>query len=311
MKYNSVVKRASFGVGLLVMMSMVSATQVAAWGPERPTYTMANPADHAVFNSITDNAAIGDERDFVRIVEADTSNTLNSDLAIEPGKEYIVSIYFHNDASEIYNTSAHNRVGMALGTRVISYFPEKLDQYERGKIEGYITANNTDPKTVWDEAYITARKALTIEYVKDSAKVYSEWPTNGTILSDSIFTPDGALIGLTSINGAIPGCDKYAGRVMYRIRTVAVETPEEPKPDPEPEPTPDPEEPTPEPEQPAEPTPEPEQEKPQELPETGPAEVALAIVVVLALAAGIVYWRRTSRAVKKATRSAKGHGKRK
>lgn len=311
MKNKYKIKWLTVGVAAMLLAPMMAGGQVSAWGPERPTYKMSSPADHPVFNSIIDNPSMGDERDFVRIVEADSDKTLTSELAIEPGKEYAVSIYFHNDASATYNTAAQNRVGIALGTRVVSYFPEKLGKFERGKIDGVITAANSDPKTVWDEAYITAREALTIEYVEGSARIYNDWKANNTELSKSLFTADGVTIGLNELNGMILGCEEYSGRVMYRIRTVAVETPEEPKPDPEPEPTPDPEEPTPEPSNPEELTPEPEQEKPQELPETGPAEVALAIVVVLALVAGIVYWRRTSHAVKKATRSAKGYGKRK
>lgn len=42
---------------------------LAGWGPERPLYSLQETADHAVFNSMTDNPAIGDERDFVRIAE--------------------------------------------------------------------------------------------------------------------------------------------------------------------------------------------------------------------------------------------------
>lgn len=270
----------------------------SAWGPERPTYTMANPATRAVFNSITDNAAIGDERDFVRIAEVDSGKPFTSELILDPDKDYIVMIYYHNDASATFNDAAHDRVGMAQNTRVMSFFPEKLDKGQRGKVDGMITAERTDPESVWDEAYITAREAITLSYIEGSAVIRNQKASNGTLLSKDLFTETGVLIGTNKLNGLMPGCDEYAGQVYYRIHTTAVETPDEPDPEPEPE-------------NPEESTPEPEQEKPQELPETGPAEVALAIVVVLALIAGIVYWRRTSHAVKKATRSAKGHGKRK
>lgn len=45
---------------------------------------------------------------------------------------------------------------------------------------------------------------------------------------------------------------------------------------------------------------------PTELPNTGPAEVALAVIVVIAIVAGIVYWQKTHKAVKRATKKAKG-----
>ena len=51
----------SIGLAALTLGSVYAGTPVMAWGPERPTYTNEKPADHAVFNSITNNAAVGDE----------------------------------------------------------------------------------------------------------------------------------------------------------------------------------------------------------------------------------------------------------
>lgn len=296
------------GMGLATMaMSLGMVGQVMAWGPERPTYTMEKPADHAVFNSITDNAAVGDERDFVRIAEAGSGREFTSELIIEPGKEYEVWIYYHNDAGVNYNTATHDYAGLARNTRMISYYPEALDKGERGKIEGYVTSTSTDPKTIWDEAYITAKEALTISYVEGSAHIYNKWDANKTVLGKELFTPDGVWLGVNKLDGLVLGCDQFAGTVIYNIRTTAVEQPEESEPEPEPEPeipsvTPeDPEEPTPEvPETPKNP------ELPEELPTTGPAEVVLAVVVVLAVIAGGFYWYKTHKAVKKVTKRAKG-----
>lgn len=289
------------GMGLAtVAMSLGMVGQAMAWGPERPTYTMEKPADHAVFNSITDNAAVGDERDFVRIAEAGSGRTFTSELIIEPGKEYEVWIYYHNDASETYNTAKYDYIGLARNTRMISYYPEALAKGERGKIEGYITSTSTNPTTIWDEAYITAKEALTISYVEGSAHIYNKWDANKTELGKELFTADGVWLGVNQLNGLVLGCDQFAGTVIYNIRTVAVEQPVDPEPEPEPTPE-DPEEPV---------TPEvpetPKSELPEELPTTGPAEVALAVVVVLAIAAGGFYWYKTHKAVKKVTRRAKG-----
>ena len=57
-----------------------------AWGPSRPTFTMANPAPYVTFNSITDATNYGDERNFVMIQGADGKYT--DDVTIENGKEY-------------------------------------------------------------------------------------------------------------------------------------------------------------------------------------------------------------------------------
>lgn len=271
-------------LGLTVMVSLVLGTPAMAWGPDRPTYTMEAPADHATFNSITNNAALGDERDFVRIVEVDSGNSFTSELELEADKEYAVYIYYHNDASETYNDAVHGYAGVARDVRVISYFPDSIKAGERKQIDGIVTASNADPKTVWDEAYITAKEDLTIEYVEGTARIYNQWKTNEKLLSDSLFTEDGVFIGLDELNGVILGCDKYAGQVIYRLKTVAVTEPTTPM---VPVETPDP-------------------ELPKELPTTGPIEIALAVVVVIALVAGVIYWRKSSKAVKKVTKSVHG-----
>lgn len=180
-----------------------------------------------------------------------------------------------------------------------SHFPNALAKGERQKVEAYITSTTTNPRTVWDEAYITAKEALTIEYVEGSAHIYNKWDANGTELGADLFTSNGVFLGLNDLDGLVLGCDQFAGTVIYKIKTIAVDNPA-PTPDPDPEPTPDPEVPDENPE----PTPEPE--IPEELPTTGPAEIALAVVIVLAISAGGFYWYKTHKAVKKVTKRAKG-----
>lgn len=208
-------------IALAVVLPLAQAMPVSAWGPERPLYTMKNPADHPTFNSITDNSSLGDERDFVRIVERDSGNTFTSDLEIEAGKEYVVMIYYHNNASATYNDAAHDYVGVAEDTNVVSYFPEKLKAGEKGKIDGMISASNSDPESVWDEAYITAKDDMTIGYVKRTARIYNDWATSGTELGTDLFTPKGAFIGLDELDGLILGCEEFSGAVHYNIRTIA------------------------------------------------------------------------------------------
>lgn len=285
---------------MLAPLGLTSTTW--AWGPERPTYTMNAPAKSATFNSITDNPLVGDERDFVRIVEKGVGDTYTSELTIEPGKQYEVYIYYHNDASETFNDKAHDQVGVAKETRVITDFPDELAKNERQAIIGKITSTTTSPATVWDEAYVTAKEAMTLHYVEGSAKIYNKWNQNGTLLSTRIFDPKGTFIGLEELNGIIFGCDQFSGSIRYTIQTVAASGSEI-----DPEPGPDPEDPTPEPE-PEDPTPEEPvvPETPSELPHTGPLEVILAIVVIGMIVAGIVYWNKTRKAVKRTTKKARG-----
>lgn len=265
---------------------LVLASSSLAWGPSRPTYTNGAPADHAVFNSITDNAAVGDERDFVRVREKDSDDNYSSEITVEPGKQYNVYIYFHNDASMTFNDKAHNYIGVARDVRVASSFPLQLAAGERGVINGIIMASNTDPKEVWDEAYITATDNMTLHYVSGSARIYNKHKVNGSVLSMDLFTDLGVFIGVDTLNGVILGCDEYSGQIVYTLQAVSTNVPVEPEPE-----TPD---------APVEP------QVPSELPKTGPVEIVLAIVVIGLIVAGVVYWNKTNKAVKHATKRAKG-----
>lgn len=302
------------GIGISVVAAILAplllAQGVWAWGPERPTYTMNQPADHAVFNSITDNPVVGDERDFVRIVEKGTKNEYVSELNIEAGKQYEVYIYYHNDASATYNDREHNYIGGARETKMSSSFPFELAKGEVGMITGRISSTTTNPEAVWDEAYIIANQAITLHYIEGSAKIYNNWPVSGTVLSTRLFSSEGTYIGLVELDGVIPGCDAYSGAVTYTIQAVAKDVPEPEDPeDPEGPVVPDPTEPTPDPiPTPDDPTPV-DPEVPSELPTTGPLEITLAVVVVVIIVAGVLYWRKTQKAVKKVTTRAKGKKK--
>ena len=73
------------GMIALAVILLAVSNKALAWGPtDRPTYTMAAPADHATFNSTTDSSSIGDERDFVKIVEKGVGGTYSSKIKLEP-----------------------------------------------------------------------------------------------------------------------------------------------------------------------------------------------------------------------------------
>ncbi len=218
-------------VGVLlasVMLNFIKVVSVLAWGPvDRDTYTMAEPADHAVFNSIIDNSALGDERNFVRVTEVNTEgghNIYENEVHVVGGKDYEVSIYYHNDASSTFNDSAHNYKGVAQGVYVAAKFPDALEAGEKGQIDGTIHSSTTDPADVWDEAFLIADEKVKLSYIIDSAKIYNDWDDlSGTVLpSEELFSPDGTKIGVKKLNGLIPGCDEYSGTVVFRIRAEKV-----------------------------------------------------------------------------------------
>lgn len=202
------------------LFALVTAANTFAWGPERTTFTMEEPATYPTFNSITNNPTIGDERDFVRVGEInDDVTALKNEIEVIPGKQYLVYIYFHNNASATFNDSAHNNSGIALATRMSSSFSTVITPENKGTITGTVTANNSNPASVWDEAYMTTKTdKVLLRYVSGSAKIYNDWPTNGQIMPSNLFTEAGTAIGLTALNGVIPGCEEYHGVVTYVLQ---------------------------------------------------------------------------------------------
>lgn len=201
-------------------VSLLGFTSASAWGPERATFTMESPATYPTFNSITNNPTIGDERDFVRVGEINADVTdLRDEVEVVPGRQYLVYVYFHNNASSTFNDSAHNHSGVALKTRMSSSFSTVLTPSDRGRITATITADNTNPASVWDEAYMTtATDKVLMHYVPGSAKIYNDWGTNGNVMPSSLFTEEGTLLGLNALNGVIPGCEEYHGVVSYVLQ---------------------------------------------------------------------------------------------
>lgn len=209
-----------FATTIAASLSVLTTNFALAWGPERATFTMESPATYPTFNSITDNPTIGDERDFVRIGEIGADVTdLTNEITVIPGHQYLVYIYFHNNASSTFNDAAHNHSGVALRTRMASTFSTVLTPSEKGTVSATITADNANPGSVWDEAYmVTSADKVLMHYVAGSAHIYNDWKTNNSVLSPNLFSETGTLLGLNALNGVIPGCEEYHGVVTYALQ---------------------------------------------------------------------------------------------
>lgn len=218
---NHNIKLKTFGFASTVLgLSLMTFASASAWGPDRATFTMEKPATYPTFNSITNNPTIGDERNFVRVGEINADVTdMQDEVEVVPGKQYLVYVYFHNNASATFNDSAHDHSGVALRTRMATSFSTVLTPSEKGKITATITADNANPASVWDEAYMTTKtEKVFMHYVLGSAKIYNDWQTNNSVMPSSLFTKEGALVGLNALNGIIPGCEEYHGVVSYVLQ---------------------------------------------------------------------------------------------
>ena len=203
----------------------VSLQAVMTWGPKRDTFTLDSPPINAVFNSYTDNPLVGDERDFVRIVENGVGGTYSSDIILEAGKQYQVYIYYDNDASPSASTEKYDYSGVAKDVRLSSNFPDKLEKNERTAISGLLSASNTNPETVWDVAYVTAKEDMTLHYVEGSAKIWTSGKAKGSVLSTKLFSKEGTFLGFDELDGVIPSTDEAgSGSVVYTIQTKKAES---------------------------------------------------------------------------------------
>jgi uncharacterized repeat protein (TIGR01451 family) len=207
------------GVGLAAILLGIMLPLVAfAWGPDRPTFTTQVPATYVTFNSITNNPAHGDERNFMQVRESTASNETYADsIALNPGKEYVVYMYYHNNAAANYNASG---VGIAHGAFARAEVPAVVKNGSTGtKAVGYVGATNANPQQVWDDISFsnTSGGDIALRYVPGSATIHNFGPTNGHLMSDSIITT-GASLGYDALNGDLPGCNDYAGYVTFRVK---------------------------------------------------------------------------------------------
>ena len=220
-KWPSKAPKQFYAIVLLMVASIATPVALNAWSPARPTFTTDKPATYVTFNSITNNPAHGDERNFMQIREATASNTTYADqISVTPGKEYVVYVYYHNNASSTYNDAAHNYVGIAKGAYARAEVPAVVKQGASAKANAHVGASNANPAAVSDDITLTNNTAadIALRYVPGSTTIHSKGPVNGTTLPDTILQNNGVAIGYDKLDGTLPGCHEYAGYITFRIK---------------------------------------------------------------------------------------------
>lgn len=199
-----------FGMVAAVLLASASVAVTFAWGPARDTYTMAQPADHVVFNSITDNPNYGDEREFVIVRDLTTGGSYGDTTNLVPGHEYQVQVYVHNNAHSDLNASG---VGVAKDTTVRVVVPASVTGSDT--VDGFVKASNAAPTEVWDTAELKSTNKVDLEYVSGSAHLSTN--SQQVNLPDSILST-GVKIGDKDMSGDWRGCLEYAGAVTFKFR---------------------------------------------------------------------------------------------
>ncbi len=207
-------KKLSLALATIATAIIVPAT-LFAWGPDRPTYTIENPANHVTFNSITNNPNYGDERNFVTIKDATNTNAggWTDDITVQNGKEYYVRMYVHNNAADDLDLVAHN---VTAKFNIPDYSAKRI------QIDGYLSSTNASPTEIWDQAVFSSANNFSLDYIEGSASLTTNVFTSGTALSDNVVST-GALIGYDQLNGEIPGCFQYTALVIFKVKAVTTD----------------------------------------------------------------------------------------
>ncbi len=218
-KFIAAIKRAPKRAAAIAIVAAAVLVPAAlfAWGPDRPTFTMANPAPYVTFNSITDNAQHGDERNFVQIKDASAPDSAyTEDVNLQPGKDYTVFVFYHNNAASILNDAAHNYQGIAHNAFMRVQMPATVSAGQKARVTAFVGASNSNPAQVWDEAYGSASGDYALRYVPGTATIHSQGAVNGKTMPDALFT-SGTPLGYDALDGTLPGCNQYAGYVTFNL----------------------------------------------------------------------------------------------
>ena len=186
---------------------MYTLTNCKGTGDDRSDCTVTPTMGNKVtFNSYT-NGVIGDERNFVRaIAVGDTSNVWKSnEITVEDGKEYIISLYAHNNNPNgvvAKDTTLHYTLPTTSGSSLT--------------VQGAINSSNADPTRVYDDIVFKSAdgSSFYLDYLEGTATTKNSLGQTFGI-SDSIITSTGVKIGVdantkaVNNSGNVPGCFAY------------------------------------------------------------------------------------------------------
>lgn len=190
----------------------------AGWGPERETFTTAQPATYAVLNSITDNPAHGDERNFVQIRHSDHSNaTYDDQMIVRPGDSVVVYAYVDNGAADNFESEPATLQGLRASVR--------LGMNSANEHWVCVTLSAKNATAVWDGALLTSRVPVKISVRRNSGFFHTSAPSDGFAVSDPV--GEGALLGFDRPDGNLPvgltslGKEKGSGYLTLRLDVTA------------------------------------------------------------------------------------------
>lgn len=174
-------------------------------GPSRTMYRSTDEIDGVVLNSLESFPDVN-EAEFVGI-RADAGSEYKREMFIEPGCDYEVRIFYHNDANEGGPESKE--------TRVRAFYSKSIDAGHEGVVSASFVSENATTPLIWDGIRLISSESLPISYKIASAKIQNSWKSNGHILPQTFFSDDGIYIGADELNGILPANDQ--GQITFII----------------------------------------------------------------------------------------------
>jgi hypothetical protein len=177
---------------------------------------MESPSPYAVLNSITNDPAVGDERNFFRVRHDAEGTTYTDAVDVEPGDVLKVAIWFRNAAAD-------NLAGSAATVHGLECQLITTASSQTHAIGATLRGRNV--VTVWDGAVIHADVPVNVQYVNGSATFrtnQAEYP-----LPDSFGSGAWTSVGQTQADGEFPVGWDSEGRgqgtawLVYEVVVVA------------------------------------------------------------------------------------------
>lgn len=182
----------------------ISIETITEPGPVRKKYGPEDSISSATINSIVSEDNSISEISFMGI-RADETSDYQRFIQIEPGCDYELKIYYHNDANDEMSGNA-----VAEDVTMKVNYPKQIGPGQDAYISSIIESTNTSTPIVWDCIKISSAEELKIDYKIASAKIHNDDCTNGKVVPQSIFLPTGFRLGTDELNGKIE-----AGREGY------------------------------------------------------------------------------------------------
>ncbi len=273
------IKSLAIGLATLTAIAVVPVgTAFAGYSPaDRQTYTCITPtncpgADHVVFNSFTNAPNYGDERGFLdaRDGAINTEGGWLDSIKVKDGQKVTFRVYIHNNANP---AAIGEENATAKNTKVEVYLPDAKKTVTKAAAE--ISASNANPGSVSDTVDISGDQPFSIAFDRNTPLTLTYRPGGqGDFVTMNIPAEmvNIASDGYLSVNfGDWHGCFNYGGLMTV---TAVVKTDQKPPVTP---PT--------KPKTPVTPA--------STLPNTGPGEVAAAVVGASILGTALYRYRLT------------------